>query len=182
MEIVKRKDNKNLKKVLVVGDSKAGKSTFVEQYCLDNQLKAIVLDIEDTNYTDMDLVTDFDLSSDVKAYRTLKKLIKEIEVSEYDTVVIDGIDSLIESFISDGNGLKAFSDRSKTFNKLIRDLDKSGLNVIFVGQAPCDLEYYKGDENPNKCIIRLNARCNEVYKCIKGNGKYEVEVISKRGV
>ena len=182
MEIIKRSEVRNLKKVLIVGATKSGKSTYCEKYCDDEGLNAVVVDIEDTNYTDMPLVNDIDLSSDMKAYRTMKKLIKEIEVSEFDTIVIDGIDSLIEAFLSDANGLKAFSDRSKTFNKLIRDLDKSGLNVIFIGQPPCDLEYYKGDENPNKCIIRLNARVNEVYRCTKTNGKYDVEVISKRGV
>ena len=181
MNIVKRRDNKNLRKVLIVGDSKTGKSTFCEAYCKENKLNAIVLDIEDTNFTDMDLIVSFDLSNDMKAYRTVKKIIKEAEVSDYDTIVIDGIDSLMEAFISDANGLKAYSDRSKTFNKLIRDLDKSGLNVVFIGQSPCDLTWYK-NENPNKCIIRLNARVNEVYKCSSDGKSFNVETVSKRGV
>lgn len=181
MNIVKRKDNKNLKKVLIVGDSKTGKSTFCESYCQENNLNAVVLDIENTNFTDMDLIVSFDLSNDMKAYRTVRKIIKEVEMSEYDTIVLDGIDSLLESFISEANGLKAYSDRSKTFNKLIRDLDKSGLNVIFIGQSPCDLGWYK-EENPNKCIIRLNARVNEVYKCSSDGKSFNVETISKRGV
>ena len=62
MEVVKRKDNKNLKKVLIVGESKSGKSTFCESYCQENNLNAVVLDIENTNFTDMDLIVSFDLS------------------------------------------------------------------------------------------------------------------------
>ena len=64
----------------------------------------------------------------------------------------------------------------------MNELDKSGLNVIFIGQAPCDLEWYKGEENPNKCIIRLNARVNEVYKCSWNGKTFNVETVSQRGV
>lgn len=184
MNVKKRTQIKSLKKTLIFGDSKAGKSTFAEQYCNENGLHAIVLDIEDTNYTNQDLINDFDLSSDMKIYRQLKKLLKEIENTNYDTIVVDGVDSLIEAFISDANGLKAYADRSKTFSKFLRDLEKTGKNLIFIGQSPINLEMYRNtDENPNKCIIRLNARCNEVYECIKTDkGEYIVNTISKRGV
>lgn len=184
LNVKKRSDIKSLKKTLIFGDSKAGKSTFCEEYCRKNGLNAIVLDIEDTNYTGMDLINDFDLSSDVKAYRVLKKLCREIENSNYDTIIVDGVDSLIEAFISDGNGLKAYSDRSKTFAKFLMDLEKTRKNLIFIGQSPLNLDLYKDiDENPNKCIVRINARCNEVYECIKDSkNNYTVKTISKRGV
>lgn len=184
MNITKRKDIKSLKKVLIVGETKHGKSTFAEKYCKDNGLRAVVCDFENTNFTDMDLLVDFDLSNDRKLFRSLHKLIKEVEASDYDTIVLDGIDSVIEGFISDANGLKAYADRSKTFARLINDLDNSGLNVIFVGQEPADIEYYKDSvEKPNKCIVRLNARCNEVYKCIKdSNNNFTVKTVNKRGV
>ena len=43
----------DLKKVLIYGLDGSGKSTFAEQYCNDNNLNAIVIDVDDTNYTDL---------------------------------------------------------------------------------------------------------------------------------
>lgn len=183
MNIQKRKDIKSLKKVLVVGDTKTGKSSFVEKYCNENDLKAVVCDFENTNYTNMDIVIDFDLSNDRKLFRSLHKFIKEVEASDYDTIVLDGVDTVIEGFISDANGLKAYADRSKTFARFINDLDNSGLNVIFVSQMPGYLPYYDGsDEKPNKCIVRLNARVNTVFICSKdSNGNYILDKVHDRG-
>lgn len=183
MNIQKRKDIKSLKKVLIVGETKHGKSTYAEKYCKDNGLNAVVCDFENTNYTDMDLVVDFDLSNDRKLFRSLHKFIKEVQASDYDTIVLDGIDAVIEGFISDANGMKAYADRSKTFNRLMHDLDNSGLNVIFIGQQPCNLSYYEGvEENPNKCIIKLNSRCNETYLCVKDSkDNFDVVTVNRRG-
>lgn len=183
MNISKRKDIKSLKKVLIVGETKNGKSTFAEKYCKDNGLNAVVCDFENTNYTNQDLIVDFDLSNDRKLFRSLHKLIKEVEASDYDTIVLDGIDSVIEGFISDANGLKAYADRSKTFARLMNDLDNSHLNVIFISQLPGYLDYYTdSEEKPNKCIIRLNARVNETYLCIKDKkGEFSVKCLNRRG-
>lgn len=183
MNISKRKDIKSLKKVLVVGETKHGKSTFVEEYCKENGLNAVVCDFENTNFTDMDLIVDFDLSNDRKLFRSLHKLIKEVEASDYDTIVLDGIDSVIEGFISDANGLKAYADRSKTFARLMNDLDNSKLNLVYISQMPGYLDYYKNsEENPNKCIVRLNARVNTVFVCRKDDkGNYSVETVCDRG-
>lgn len=166
--VFKKRGTGDLKKVLVLGDDGSGKSTFAEEYCKENSLNAVVLDIENTNYTDLLMVNEFDLSSDKKAYRCLKMVLSEIEkMDDTDTIIIDGIDEVIESFISDAKGLKAFSDRSKTFSKFIKDCMKTNKNLIFIGQSPVDLDWYKGDENPNKCIIKINAIVNEKYRCIK---------------
>lgn len=183
MNITKRKDIKSLKKVLIVGETKHGKSTFAEKYCKDNGLNAVVCDFENTNFSNMDIVLDFDLSNDVKLFRSLKKFIKEVVDSDYDTIVLDGIDSVIEGFISNASGLKAYADRSKTFARLINELDNSGLNVIFIGQSPADIDYYKdSEEKPNKCIVRLNARVNTVFRCHKDEkGNYTVETVCDRG-
>lgn len=181
MNIVKRNEIVSLKKVLIYGEDKTGKSTFAEKYCKEKGLNPVVVDLENTNFTDLPLILDVDLSSDVKAYRQMKKIIHDVQESDYDTIIIDGVDSLIEGFISESNGIKAYSDRSKTFAKFIRDLDKSKLNVIFVGQAPLDFDWYKGDENPNKCVVRTNARVNEKYKCFKTEkGEFEVLTIIVR--
>ena len=166
--VFKKRGQNDLKKVLIFGGDGSGKSTFAETYCKDNNLTAVVLDIEDTNYTDLPALREFDLSSDKVAYRFMKKVLAEIEnMDDIDTIIIDGIDALIESFISDANGLKCYADRTKTFLKFIKDCMKTNKNLIFIGQSPVDLDWYKGDENPNKCIVKLNAIVNEKYRCIK---------------
>ena len=40
-----------LKKVLIYGEDGSGKSTFAEQYCTKNKLKAVCIDVEQTNFT-----------------------------------------------------------------------------------------------------------------------------------
>lgn len=174
----KKRGAGNRKKVLIYGQDGSGKSTYAEKYCNDHGLNPVVLDIEDTNYTDLPMLTEFDLSTDVKAYRFMKQVLDEITETEYDTIIIDGVDSLIESFISNANGLKCYADRSKTFLRFIKDCLKTKKNLIFVGQSPVDLDYYKGTDNkPNACIVKLNAMVNEKY-CI--GDKYKVETVKYR--
>ena len=173
-----KRDGNNKKKVLIYGQDGSGKSTYAEKYCNDHGLNPVVLDIEDTNYTSLPMLNEFDLSTDVKAYRFMKQVLDEITISEYDTIIIDGIDSLIESFISNANGMKCYADRSKTFIRFTKDCLKTGKNLIFVGQSPVDLDYYKGsDSKPNQCIVKLNAMVNEKYRI---GDKYKVETVKYR--
>ena len=90
----------NKRKVLIYGQDGSGKSTYAERYCDDHELNPVVLDLEDTNYTSLPMLNTFDLSTDVKAYRFMKQVLDEITTTEFDTIIIDGIDSLIEAFIS----------------------------------------------------------------------------------
>lgn len=168
----------NKRKVLIYGQDGSGKSTYAEKYCKENNLNPVVLDIEDTNYTSLPMLTEFDLSTDVKAYRFLKTVLEEITETEYDTIIIDGVDSLIESFISSANGMKCYADRSKTFIRFIKDCLRTGKHLIFVGQSPVDLDYYKdSDSKPNSCIIKLNAMVNEKYRI---GDNYKVETVKLR--
>ena len=169
----------NKKKVLIYGRDGSGKSTYAEKYCQENNLNPVVLDIEDTNYTSLPMLSQFDMSSDVKAYRYMKRVLDEIKESDFDTIIIDGVDSLIEAFISNANGLKCYADRSKTFIKFTKDCLNTGKNLIFVGQSPVDLDYYEDDSKPNSCIVKLNAMVNEKYRIGKD---YKVETIKYRGV
>lgn len=181
VELKTRKNMNNKKKILIFGSDGSGKSTFAEKYCKENNLNAVVLDIEDTNYTELPLVTDFDLSNDIKAYRGVSKVLKEIkEMDGIDTVIIDGVDTLIESFISNAQGMKCYADRSKTFLKFLRDCTSLDMNLIFVGQAPMDLDWYKADENPNKCIVKMNSLANEKYRTVKTGNKFTVETTKMR--
>jgi len=176
--IFKKRDGNNKKKVLIYGQDGSGKSTYAKKYCEENGLNPVVLDIEDTNYTDLPMLNEFDLSTDVKAYRFMNRVLTEIEATEFDTIIIDGVDSLIESFISNANGMKCYADRSKTFLKFIKDCLKTNRNLIFVGQSPVDLDYYKGtDTKPNACIVKLNAMVNEKYRI---GDKYKVETVKYR--
>ena len=174
----KKRGADNKRKVLIYGQDGSGKSTYAEKYCNDNGLNPVVLDIEDTNYTDLPMLNEFDLSSDVKAYRFMKQVLDEITETDFDTIIIDGVDSLIESFISNANGMKCYADRSKTFLRFVKDCLKTNRNLIFVGQSPVDLDYYKGtDAKPNACIVKLNAMVNEKYRI---GDKYKVETVKYR--
>ena len=174
----KKRGADNKRKVLIYGQDGSGKSTYAEKYCMDHNLTPVVLDIEDTNYTNLPMLTEFDLSTDVKAYRFMKSVLDEIAEMDCDTIIIDGVDSLIESFISNANGLKCYADRSKTFIRFTKDCLKTGKNLIFVGQSPVDLDYYKGtDTKPNSCIVKLNAMVNEKYRV---GDKYKVETVKYR--
>ena len=168
----------NKKKVLIYGNDGSGKSTYAEKYCRENGLNPVVLDLEDTNYTSLPMLNTFDLSTDVKAYRFMKHVLDEIEETEFDTIIIDGIDSLIEAFISNAGGLKCYADRSKTFNRFVKDCLNTNKHLIFVGQSPVDLDYYEGtDKKPNACIVKLNAMVNEKYRI---GPKYQVETVKYR--
>ena len=182
MNIVKRRDNNNLKKVLVVGVDKSGKSTFAEEYCKKNNLNAVVLDFLDTNYTGLDLITDIPQDNSMKLFRFMRQFIKEFEESEYNALIIDGVDTLSDGLISDANGLAKYSDRGVAFNKIIRLLKKTNKSIIFIGQTNFDMDFYNDEENPNRPVILTNAFVNEKYRCKKVNGKYECEEIVKRGV
>ena len=175
----KKRSKMNRRKVLIYGDDGSGKSTYAETYCKEHNLNPVVLDLEDTNYTDLPMLSEFDLTTDVKAYRYMNSVLAEIsENEEFDTIIIDGVDSLIEAFISNANGLKCYADRSKTFIRFTKDCLKTGKNLIFVGQSPVDLDYYKGsDAKPNSCIVKLNAMVNEKYRL---GDKFQVETVKYR--
>ena len=176
--VFKKRGSDNKKKVLIYGADGSGKSTFAERYCNKHGLNPVVLDIEDTNYTDLPMLSEFDLSTDTKAYRFMKQVLGEIEETDFDTIIIDGVDSLIESFISNAGGLKCYADRSKTFIKFTKDCLKTGKNLIFIGQSPVDLDYYRGtDTKPNACIVKLNAMVNEKYRI---GDKYKAETVKYR--
>ena len=175
----KKRSKMNRRKVLIYGNDGSGKSTYAETYCKQHNLNPVVLDLEDTNYTDLPMLSEFDLTTDVKAYRFMNSVLAEIsENEEFDTIIIDGVDSLIEAFISNANGLKCYADRSKTFIRFTKDCLKTGKNLIFVGQSPVDLDYYKGsDAKPNSCIVKLNAMVNEKYRL---GDKFQVETVKYR--
>ena len=90
--------NTRLKKVLIYGKDGTGKSTFAAQYCKDNNFKPVVIDVEDTNFTGLPIV-DMEFSNDRKIYQDLINIIDEIKDSEFDTIILDGVSSLLELLV-----------------------------------------------------------------------------------
>lgn len=62
--------DKVFKKVLIYGLPGHGKSTFASNYCKKHGLKPMVLDIDDTNFTDDDVV-ELDLRNDIKTFNSV---------------------------------------------------------------------------------------------------------------
>ena len=177
-----RQEGPRLKKVLVYGMDGSGKSTFAEQYCKENGLNPVCIDIDDTNYTNVPIV-EVNLTTDLTTYNTVKGVIqKKTKTDEFDTIILDGVTSYLEMLVSKANGLKKYSDRAERFQDVLRCLQSSGKHLIFIGQA--DMEVIYSDEyQSNKMVIKINSIVNEKYHCIKTpKGEYKVETVKFRGV
>lgn len=172
-----RQKEPNLKKVLIYGMDGSGKSTFAEQYCQEHGLKPVCIDIDDTNYTNVPIV-EVNLTTDLTTYNTIKEVIKEISRSqEFDTIILDGVTSLLELLTSKAKGMAAYSDRSKRWNDILRALLTSKKNLIFVGQIDMEL-IFTPDSQSSKAVIKVNSMVNEKYYTYideKGNYLHEVK-------
>lgn len=172
----KQRGVNDLKKVLVYGADGSGKSTFAENYCNENNLSPVVIDIDDTNYTNLPIV-DLDLSSDMVAFRGIIKTIKEIsKTSNFDTIILDGVTSLLEILTSKAKGIKRYADRAERFNAILNELLSSGKNIIFIGQIDMKVIHNEEFQSP-KPIVKINSIVNEKYLCSKekNNFTYETE-------
>jgi adenosyl cobinamide kinase/adenosyl cobinamide phosphate guanylyltransferase len=162
------------KKVLIYGNDGTGKSTYAEQYCKDNGLSAVCIDIDDTNFTSIPLV-EIDTRTDLTTFNSICQVIDLIsEDDRFDTIIVDGVTSLIEMLVSKANGLKKYSDRSERFTKILRKIQASGKNIIWIGQADMKV-IYNDEHQSNKIVIKINSIVNEKYHCLINKGKYEVE-------
>lgn len=168
-----KKEGKRNKKVLFYGLDGSGKTYSAVKYCETNGLKPVLIDIEDTCFEDVPIV-----EIDDKNPRLLTKgicdAIKEVgESNEYDTIILDGISTLLEDLVSNAPGMKAYKDRSDSFAQILRTIRQNDVNIIFIGQA--DMKVIVSEEySSNKPIIKLNAMVNEKYRCENKDGKFEV--------
>lgn len=164
-----KKDN-IVKKVLIYGEDGSGKSSFAETYCKRNNLNAVCIDVEKTNFTSVPIVK-CDLGNHTKAVLNITKVIRDLKESDYDTLIIDGVSTLLEILVSDARGLAKYSDRASNFQKILTSALNSGLNVIFIGQI--DMEVLHTEEaQSNKQIIKVNSLVNEKYLTVKkGDGE-----------
>ena len=170
------------KRIMVYGNDGTGKSTFAEVYCKEHNLKAVCIDVDDTNYTSIPLV-EIDTSSDLTTFNSICNVIDLITDDErFDTIIIDGVTSLIEMLVSKANGLKKYSDRSERFTKILRKIQASGKNVIWIGQADMKV-IYNDEHQSNKIVIKINSIVNEKYYCyITDKGEYKVETEKFRSI
>ena len=174
---LKNRSENPRKKVLIYGLDGTGKSTFAETYCKENGLSPIVIDIDDTNFTGLDIL-DLRFANDMQTYTVVKNTIKEIgKTPEYDTIILDGVSSLLEMLTSKAKGMAAYSDRGKRWNDILFELENTHKNLIFIGQI--DLEMlFNDDYQPSKAVIKVNSLVNEKYRCYiddKGNYTYETK-------
>ena len=160
----------SLKKVLIYGMDGSGKSTFAETYCKENGLNPVCIDIDDTNYTGCPIV-ELDYSSEQKLFDSIKDTISEISESEFDTIILDGVTSLLEMLTSNARGMAAYSDRSKRWNKILQKLLSSRKHLIFIGQADMEV-IYTPDSQSSKAVIKVNSMVNEKYYCYIKGGQY----------
>ena len=177
-----RKTEPSLKKVMIYGLDGSGKSTFAEQYCRENNLHPVVLDIDDTNYTSIPSV-ELDFSTDIKTYNSIKSAIQELSgMEDFDTIILDGVTSLLEMLVSNSKGMSAYSDRSKRWNSILRTLLASKKNIIFIGQIDMEV-IYTTDAQSSKAVIKVNSLVNEKYYCyIDKQGNYLQEVKKLRTI
>ena len=181
LKFKRRSSETNLKKVMVYGHDGTGKSTFAENYCKENNLNAVVIDIDDTNYTNLPIL-ELDFGSDVKTFNQMKSAITEIsKTQDFDTIILDGVTSLLEMLVSSAKGLAKYSDRATRFQKILQLLLSSGKNLIFIGQADMEVIFTE-DFQSSKMVIKINSIVNEKYCCYiddKGNYTYEVKKLRK---
>ena len=181
LQFKRRSSETNLKKVMIYGHDGTGKSTFAENYCNKNGLNPVVIDIDDTNYTNLPIL-ELDFGSDVKTFNQMKSAITEItKTQDFDTIIIDGVTSLLEMLVSDARGLAKYSDRATRFQKILQLLLSSGKNLIFIGQADMEVIFTE-DFQSSKMVIKINSIVNEKYCCYiddKGNYTYEVKKLRK---
>lgn len=175
----KQRGANDLKKVMIYGNDGTGKSTFAETYCHENNLHPIVIDIDDTNYTNLPIL-DLDFGNDIKTYQNLKNAIAEISKSgDFDTIIIDGVTSLLEMLVSKAKGLKKYSDRAERFQDLLRALLSSGKHLIFIGQADMEV-IYNEEFQSSKMVIKVNSLVNEKYLCYKKKDVFSHKVVKFR--
>lgn len=176
----KTRGSSDKKKVMIYGNDGTGKSTFAEEYCEKNGLKPVCIDIDDTNFTNVPIV-EIDLSTDLNTFKSIKEVITQIRATDdFDTIIVDGVTSLLELLVSKSKGLSKYGDRSVRFQDILRLLLSSDKHLIFIGQADMEV-IYTTDHQSNKSIIKVNSIVNEKYHCyITSKGEYAHEVMKYR--
>ena len=176
----KKRGNNDLKKVMVYGKDGSGKSTFAETYCRENNLHPVVIDIDDTNYTNLPIL-ELNLKNDLATFKSINNAIIEItKTPEFDTIILDGVTSLLEMLVSNAKGMAKYSDRAVRFQKILQGLLSSGKHLIFIGQADMEVIYTE-EVQSSKMVIKVNSIVNEKYLCERNEkGEFTHKVVKFR--
>lgn len=176
----KQRGADDLKKVMVYGQDGSGKSTFAANYCRENNLRPVVIDVDDTNYTDLPIL-DLNFRNDIQTFNGIKGAIDEIsKTEEFDTIILDGVTSLLEMLVSNAKGLAKYSDRAMRFQKILQALLSSGKHLIFIGQIDMQVIFTE-EAQSSKMVIKVNSIVNEKYLCeVNDKGEYSHKVIKFR--
>ena len=173
LKLMNRGDNPR-KKVLIYGMDGSGKSTFAAEYCKKHNLSPICIDVDDTNFTNVPIL-DLSFKGDLHTFNTIKNVVDEISKSEYDTIILDGVTSLLEMLTSNSKGMAAYSDRAKRWNSILHKLNNCPQHLIFIGQIDMEMMFTE-DYQPAKAVIHVNSMVNEKYKTyISKDGEYKFE-------
>lgn len=177
----KNMENRPLK-ILIYGQDGTGKTYTAVKYCRDHQLKPVLIDVEDTCHEDVPVV-DIKQNNHLTITKGIVDTIKEIESStEYDTLILDGVSTLLEELVSSDYGWKAYKARNDNFGQILKALRKTGINIIFIGQE--DMRVIVSDEyTSNKIIIKINAMVNKKFYCSRDvhSGSFRVNIEKDRG-
>lgn len=175
---IKLRDEKTIPlKTMFIGKDGSGKSTNAFKYCQVKDLNPICIDFDATNIGTGCPVMEVDLSSHIIAKRNILKAIDDVEKSEYDTLILDNVGTMIDD-VSATKEVDPFGGAgADAFKSIMKKLRKTKLNVILIAQ----IDFYvdeptKRVEKNNKKAVQLNAWVNEKYYCWRtGNNPSEYE-------
>lgn len=174
------KSNKDRKrKILINGLTGTGKSTVAKSYCDKHKLNAVVFDIDDTNFAMSDRVVNIDYSLNGNALTNeIVGMIKSIP-KDYDTIIVDGIDTLNDLLVPDGEGQIVYKKRSDNFKKILNELKASNKHLIFIGQKAMVMR--DDDKEYSKTVQQLNNMVNFTYRCfVDDKGRFGTECLKYR--
>lgn len=181
MALKLKKQGTEVKKVLIYGLDGSGKSTFAEQYCQKHNLNPVVIDIDDTNFTSLrERSVVLDLKNDIKAYNEIKATIKDPDMKEYDTIILDGVSNLLELLTPSSGGQSAYKVRADRWGSILRHLTNSNKHLIFIGQIDMEVIFNDEFQSP-KPIIKINSIVNEKYLTKKDGNNFSSEMVKYRG-
>lgn len=168
MAIKLREDNKIARKVMFMGKDGSGKSTNAYKYCQVKGLNPVCIDFDNTNIGTGCPVMEIDLRSHLLARNNILQAIKDVEDSEYDTLIFDNAGTMIEDISATREKDPFGAAGSDAFTAIMKRLRKSSLNIIFIVQVDFYIdEPDKKQEKNNKKAVALNAWVNEKYYCWK---------------
>lgn len=174
----KAKETKPIR-TLIYGLDGTGKSTAAKKYCQKKGLKPVVIDMDNTNWTELPIL-DVKFQGPKMFVTAVNNIIMDISKSpDFDTLIIDGIGSMVDLFIpDDGKGQYVWTTRNQHFNRLWKCLVRTPINIIFIGQ---DDMVVKPDKDTNKIAVKINAMVNWKFECTKKGNNFYNECTKWRG-